>query len=589
MKWVSHTAIGAGYAVISGHTEPFALSALLVGSVLPDAADRFFSMGNQMLWEKIHRGLSHWWLLYVSLIFLIMFAEGGLTYFLYLLFIGCLLHIFADMLTRMGVPLVNPFKAGYGLKILTTGSLKEAAGVAGFIAALYVLNFLPMPLWISLTAASLTIMIVSAFKDKGEKKKDKKEIALEELSKIWKPERKEPQKPLSQPVQTAKQDIVFNHEEYTEFFQEHVARLPTASVEVIRDIMQILDINGDCPSVVKRSGEPDYPENSFDLLAKVPLWEHSLHVAVEILKTVDKPGAYAAQLLICAFGHDIGKIQSFEKALYSMGDHPKISLVVLNGITGFSELPYRNEVEQAILNHHRAGGGELADRLREADRNARKRELGESAKILMSSTKDMEGLDLCESVPANTNSKIFMKVKEPDSAMERIFFSEPETKEEKKPKEAADLDWVNIDELLKELDSKINVLKGDRFDAFSMKDGHVYFLTDVFWRVLKKLARAHEHDYILLGETDRKLRRNYIFTLVNLLREKNFVADGLMKNDYFTAPFIVTFKDGTQFKNAFYTPLLNEAFSDVSELESRKAGKLLDIISVKPKYSEEKE
>jgi hypothetical protein len=267
---------------------------------------------------------------------------------------------------------------------------------------------------------------------------------------------------------------------------------------------------------------------------------------------MDKPGAYAAQLIIAALGHDLGKIESFDRAMYSMGDHPRISVVVMNSFEGFTDLSYRSDVETAILSHHRTGGGDLADKLREADRNARRKELADNL------------------VTKND-----------------IFQTPAETETEKKPADSSDLKWLNISEYLAELDNRINVLNGNRFEAFSMKDGHVYFQTDVFWKVIKMLARRHGHDEILLADSDQQQRRNYIYTITEMLREKRLIADAIIRQGYFTAPFTVTYKDGKSINKAYYTPMVSEAFGDVSELESRKSGILLDIESVKPKYGDE--
>jgi membrane-bound metal-dependent hydrolase YbcI (DUF457 family) len=583
MKWISHTAIGCSYVYISGHSEPLVASAIIAGSVFPDVVDRFISMGDQKLWDKVHRKLSHWWLVYIAFIFLLLQMDNYLCYLGYFLAVGSLLHIYSDMVTYYGVPFLNPFRADVSLKFNKTGSLKEIVAVTAFIFLIFVLNFIPIPLWVSLTLIFLLIAVGKP-KTKRENHKLKKDVALSELSKIWTNQDIKLPKiaPLKeQPKPSGVVQPLFKHDDLILFYDQNVRNLPEASVKVITEVLNLLDEHGDCPSVVRRSGEPnDYPQNTFDILAKVPLWEHSLHVAHEILKSVENPGAYAAPLLLSALGHDLGKMQGFDKAMYSMGDHPKISIVALNSIPGFDSLPYKDDVEQAILNHHRTGGGDLADYLREADRNARKKELGTYFSLLPAK-------NLNENEEENPESETKQNLSAALST-ERIYVSVPETKVEKKPKENSELGWINVSALIKELNSKINVLNGERFDAFSMQEGYVFFQTDVFWRVIKKMAREGGHEHIMLAENDQKLRRDYIFTTVSMLRENNFIAEGLIQNGYFTAPFIVTFKDGTKINKAYYTPLVSEAFGDVSELESRKTGKLLEIISVEPKYSEDK-
>ena len=58
-----------------------------------------------------------------------------------------------------------------------------------------------------------------------------------------------------------------------------------------------------------------------------------------------------------------------------MGDHPMSSVVLLNSIPGFSELPFSKETEEAVLNHHRRAANNLCEYLKEADSMAREIEM----------------------------------------------------------------------------------------------------------------------------------------------------------------------------------------------------------------------
>jgi len=575
MKWKSHIAIGAVYGFATAKYDFAIIGALAAGSVLPDVIDRFISMDNETLWNKVHRKMSHWWLIYIFLILISAYFGMSSVYFF---FIGALMHIYADALTVSGVPFFNPLTAGYGLKEARTGKISEFVFAGIMIGVIFIAGIFNhyFPVWFSLSILFVIIVIANP-KAELKKKEDKQQIALETLSALWtgkkhatdirKLTENKPEQKQSQP------EIIFNKYDFTLFHKNHVAGLPAE--KIIEAVMRVLDEKGDCPSVVNRSTDvnPYSEPSTYAALSKVYLWRHSLNVAEEILKLVKNPGAYSAQLLLVAFGHDLGKSEALDRAMYAMGDHPRISVLLLNGIEGFSDLPYKTDVETAILSHHRTGGGELADLLREADRNARRKEL---ASVLPQ-------LDVADVYAPQEHNK---QVKHEQT--DRIFGTVAETPEEKRPSET-DLSWLDMDKLIAELDSKINVVNGKRFDAFSMPDNVVYFQTDLLWKILKKLARESFHDEVLLADADQEQRRNYLFTVTEMLRERRLIADGLIKNGYFSAPFTVEFKDGSSFKKAFYTPMVSEAFGDVSELESRKSGILKEIVTVKPKYGEERQ
>lgn len=577
MKWKSHIGIGVSYGYATMNGELNTLIALGIGSIIPDVIDRFVSMGNENLWKSVHRKASHWWVLYISVILLSVYTGW---YYLYFFGIGGLLHIYADSLTVSGVPFINPLRAGYGFKKAVTGKITEYAYAIGILLAVMALGRLNgyLPVWTVLTI----VFIASAYLNKSEKKTDNAdilEVTLAELSVIWTggvrntSELADSKQEITSPAPETR----FSEDELNKFYQTYVVSLPSQSVTVIKELLNILDKKGDCPSVVNRTTDinPYTEPSTYTALSKIPLWRHSLNVAEEILKPERNIGAYASQLIIAALAHDIGKSDALDRAMYSMGDHPRISVLILEGIPGFNELPFKNDVESAVLGHHRTGGGVLADKLRDADRLARRKELAEVLPTL-------DAGDVFD-VPKKHSSPVVAP------SQGGIFDLPAETEKEKKPTESHDIAWLDIDSFLGEIAPRINKVSGNRFDAFSMPDGVVYFQTDLFWKVLKKLARDGKHNEVLLADGDQKLRRNYLYTVTEMLRERRFIADGLIKNGFFSAPFIVTFRDGTSFNKAYYTPLVSEAFGDVSELESLKTGIVKEIVSVNPKYQEETE
>ncbi|WP_423323976.1 metal-dependent hydrolase [Deferribacter abyssi] len=99
-----------------------------IGSILPDIIDMLFAGGNNYIFSKIHRKLSHWWVIYVGLIYLsykvYLFSEY-INLAIYYVSIGAIVHIICDSLTISGVPLLNPFKQHFRIGLFRTGSTME--------------------------------------------------------------------------------------------------------------------------------------------------------------------------------------------------------------------------------------------------------------------------------------------------------------------------------------------------------------------------------------------------------------------------------------------------------------------------------
>ena len=149
MKWRTHQACGVGIAFLR-HLSPVVIAAAWAGSLLPDIFDQraagLLSLGRrdrQAVFARIHRGISHWFLLW-----LLLFAAAWgpideicrelsldtahspniLPYLresAYGLGLGGFLHVALDMLTPRGVP-VLPFSGlTIAAPIVKTGSLGE--------------------------------------------------------------------------------------------------------------------------------------------------------------------------------------------------------------------------------------------------------------------------------------------------------------------------------------------------------------------------------------------------------------------------------------------------------------------------------
>ena len=119
--------------------------------------------------------------------------------------------------------------------------------------------------------------------------------------------------------------------------------------------------------------------------------------------------------------------------------------------------------------------------------------------------------------------------------------------------------------------------------AFSMSNGIVYFQTGVIWEGIKELARRYRKNTVLLAEADQSARQDYLYTVVNMMREKGMTAN-LIQKEFFGGYFDVHMAEGKTY-NAYFTPFYAEVFADtVSELEGLKKGKLKEIVKVEPAY-----
>ncbi len=91
----------------------------------------------------------------------------------------------------------------------------------------------------------------------------KRAIALESLSQLWKaPNAKNETEPiLSEAACGGTPEIppVFQHEEITLFYQNHIQALKGTILILLKEVLLILDREGDCPSVVNTKGEAEAP------------------------------------------------------------------------------------------------------------------------------------------------------------------------------------------------------------------------------------------------------------------------------------------------------------------------------------------
>ena len=367
-------------------------------------------------------------------------------------------------------------------------------------------------------------------------------------------------------------------------------------------ILALLDREGQCPSVVSLPSdvEGSWDENTYRILSKTTLLDHSLNVAEQVVRLLSESKAWHVipDTMIAALGHDLGKLEFLRGYLYSLGEHPMTAERPLAGIPEFNALPKKNEILRAIRLHHKMPEGLLGKTLKKADQLARQQEL--EAAVIAESTREASETLPSESVgekehfvPDPSPKPLPLPLSEIHSgpaaawqAQADIYGETGEGSQTTPPDEAPRLmdisAWFDAAQFLDGLKSYINKMYGRRFLAFSMADGVVYFQVKALEEVARKQAeRAGCMEIATMAQRDLTMRQ-VLFTIVHHLRvEHDVIARGLIKDTFFGGYFNVIRKIGKPVKG-YYTPFHAEAFGSIAEMEQAKPAMLRDIQKVSP-------
>jgi hypothetical protein len=194
-------------------------------------------------------------------------------------------------------------------------------------------------------------------------KEGRKTIHISELSPLWRNE---------QPVTQNDERIELSDSRAADFLRSIAEsgwfkKFPQQKT-VCAQLLRLLDQQGQCPSVVDIHGdvEAGWDENTYQLLAKTSLLNHSLNVAEEAVQLLSDSKAWHVipDTMIAALAHDLGKIDAMRGYLYSLGEHPLAAGRPLAGIREFNTLPKKDEILQAIKLHHKMPRGLLGKTLK---------------------------------------------------------------------------------------------------------------------------------------------------------------------------------------------------------------------------------
>ncbi len=363
------------------------------------------------------------------------------------------------------------------------------------------------------------------------------------------------------------------------------------TLAVITKLLHLIDQYGHCPSVVKShshySIDSKRTQNEFDLLAKVTLAEHLLLVAEINVRNTEglilKPDG-----IITGLAHDIGKIPIFHVRGYATGDHPIMSVHVLNSIEGYRSLPQFKEINNAILAHHnRKPPNRITKLLVDADSEAREAELSRMYKIAskMPSFKDAWSKQSKEASHSNLSEKpehiIGAAIDGGHGLRGEIYKYDRYW-----PKITNVTQWFDADCVLREILKTVNLVVDGRWGSISMPNGMIYCSDREFFLALQRSAPENIELMIAPGFEDK--RQDIVYSCVwELSRQRNAVATEQLKTGYYTSLFILSSPGKSQnidTKPIPLIPLYTAAFDVLpSSLENKKSIAIKKVVgSVTP-------
>ncbi|MDD3815429.1 MAG: HD domain-containing protein [Desulfocapsaceae bacterium] len=388
------------------------------------------------------------------------------------------------------------------------------------------------------------------------------EVNIADLAPLWRDEQV--------PETIEEISIEFQNARIQEFYKKRIKPLRHASLQqaVCRDLLSLLDKEGQCPSVVKVGPdiESSWDSNTYALLGQTNLIDHSLNVAelvIWLLQT-SETGYLMPDTIIAALSHDLGKLPSIRGHLYSLGEHPLAAGRILVGLQSFKQLPLKEEILQAVKYHHKQPQELLGKTLKRADQLARQQEIERAQERLQ---------------PLEEPPKWHNEAKSQDG----IFNEKPEAKKKVVVPKLINLSWLDTHALLKDMRPYINKLEGRKFQAFSMPNGFVYFMPKILEVIAKK--QAEQAGVLEVVSMEKEEMREVLLSIVHKLRQEDVIANSLLQNNYFGAYFTVIMKSGTTM-NGYYTPCHAEAFDSIAVMEDAKSCILLDVVSVESVHEE---
>lgn len=388
----------------------------------------------------------------------------------------------------------------------------------------------------------------------------------------------------------------FKHEEVAQFYAEMIEGRPSVSGArrtLIIKLLTMLDKEGDCPSVVKThpdEAEHRYSDDSYAMLATVPLYRHTLTVARNFIAKADQE-ALLADMIIMALAHDIGKIPSYHDRMYSSGDHPIIAGLILNAIPEYASLPNREDIYRPIRGHHLLKSDNiLTDGLKLSDHEARQSELAALYAEKLEHHKQALETGEQSSTPAIVTPITSARKTgyKPAPAEEREHpLGNLESKEKYFPSKLYIPPWFDAEAILAAIKKRINLVestpKGEQWLAVSTNLGLVFVNPDGLWAAIRDVCGIDTN--VLAAEGNESEKRNLLFTIVGeLSRSRDAIATEYVSDKYYTTQVSVVTGGGKRITSLlipFRTTAFGETVSSLEELKSPQLKRMVKEIKLK--------
>lgn len=418
-------------------------------------------------------------------------------------------------------------------------------------------------------------------------------IDFMDIAKIWREPEPEKEAPLPRPT--------FGHGEIDKFYSDMVERryaLKGPRRAVVVKLLEILDKEGDCPSVVRMNpleAEGQFPDDTFSMLATIPLYRHTLQVARKCASKIDQE-VLLPDILIVSLAHDIGKIPSYHDRLYTTGDHPLIAPIVLNGIAEYASLGNRDELDRVVRGHHlMKTDNPLSEMLKQCDQEVRNEELAKLVSCAIERDREMAA-----EKSGDGKSSVSPTVKESERSAGNVLVPVDEERahplggEESRqvPSPVAqDIPaWFDADAILAEVKRMINRLettaKGEKWQAVSTDMGIVFVNPNGLWAAIKEVSG--KDPAVLAADADKETKRNLLYTVVwELSRARNAIATQYVASNFYTTKATVVTGGGKGF-SSLLVPFNVEVFGETpSTLEGLKSSQLQKMVrEIRPKQTE---
>ncbi|TNH33891.1 HD domain-containing protein [Campylobacter helveticus] len=438
----------------------------------------------------------------------------------------------------------------------------------------YLMNIYDREIAIFLALEQVTLIGIIFYQNhKLKSPLDKSEIEkidIKELSKIWLNEEEivlqdtlmqELKKPIFAPDDTKMSMLNvanFNNEKTLVFCNEilknHLNYLNLKQVESIIKLIQLLEKNKDCPSVVSHCKEDSnrfYGEDRkntkrndnapkigaeivtldgktrYDIYAEISLYEHSLGVAKKIISLLNEDKnlraykkSFMGKAIIAALAHDIGKINNYNlkkeviisnftqnntkdfaySALQKSVPHHQLSYMIL--YDGFKDCPELNEIANAVKKHHNGMIEKdeiLLKLLVDADKKTREDELDDYLKKNPSFAPSITPTNL-QSKNQNENSQQnaskseeIRNLNDLKATYNKVYFAE------------------------KKKHCYLFILKA----KVSLEDLQETFSHILFKTLEKEIYKENEKYFILIEQKDKTNAFNFFYDFGGILKQKN--------------------------------------------------------------------